>query len=76
VVCAQAMRSLAMATISSQTPVDVGLPGGEVVQAGVLCVADAVLDAGVGAVPRVQRGEVPGGGVGGEGLDARGRCSR
>jgi len=39
-------------------------------QAGVLGAADPVLDAGVGAVAGLEVGELTGGGVGGEGLEA------
>ena len=38
----------------------------EVAQSGVLAVADAVLDAGVAAVPQFQISELPTGGVGEE----------
>src|SRR4029450_12705150 len=37
-------------------------PGREPADAGVLCAADPVLDSGVGAVPGLQMGELPGGG--------------
>ena len=48
--------------------VDVGVPGGQVPDTGVLAGSDPVLDAGVGAVPGVQEWQLPAGGVGGERL--------
>jgi len=48
--------------------VHVGVPGGQVPDAGVLPGPDPVLDPGVGAVPGVQERQLPAGGVDGEGL--------
>ena len=44
--------------------VDLELAGGEPAQAGVLGGLDAVLDAGMGAVPGLQEGDLADGGVG------------
>ena len=44
-------------------------PGRESAQPGVFAAADAVLDGGVGAVPGLQGGQLPDGGVGGERLE-------
>ena len=50
--------------------VDVGVPGGQVADAGVLPAPDPVLDPGVGAVKGVQERELPAGGVDGESQEA------
>ena len=49
--------------------VDLEVAGGEPAVAGVLAAADPVLDPGMGAVPGFQSGQLPGAGVGGEGLE-------
>ena len=43
--------------------VDVGGPGGQVPDAGVLAGPDAVFDAGVSAVPGIEERQLPGAGV-------------
>jgi hypothetical protein len=57
-------------TAVSQAGLIVKGSGGEAAEAGVLAAPNPVFDAGVGAVPGVQKGQLPGGGVGGEALVA------
>src|SRR5215204_3242741 len=50
--------------------IDLVVAGWEAAEPAVLGILDPVLDPGVGAMPRLQEGELPGLGVGGEGLVA------